>query len=143
SAPAASACESALFDADWLSEGHDPWTPQHPPKPLRLVRAADIRATDPASLVAGWQPRLAGAPFAPDASAWSGNPPLAGIVNAGLAPLGAPGSGAAEPCETFAEPVYYDGLLARFLATAGHDLAFVRRPASHLCLERASCDFAH
>jgi hypothetical protein len=143
SPPAASACQQALFDADWLSEGQEPWMPEHPPKPLRLVRAADVRATDAASLVASWQPRLVGAPFTLDASAWGGNRPLAGIVNAWLEPLGTHSFGAADPCKTFASPIYYDGLLARFFATAGHDLAFVSHPASHLCLERASCDFAH
>ena len=55
------ACEGALYDADWISEGRMPFDQQHPAAPLRLTRRADMVAHDGAELDRLWEPRLAGA----------------------------------------------------------------------------------
>jgi hypothetical protein len=141
SPPSKSACEDAVFDADWLAEGADLWDARRLPLPLRLARAADVRATDPASLDRAWAPRLAGTPFAPDAAGWPGGEPLLGIVNTYIEPGGTHVFVNGDPCRAFDEVVYYDHLLARFLATNGTDLYFLSHPSTHGCLEAETCPF--
>ena len=141
SPPASSDCSIALFDADWLSEGDNPWDPPRPAIPLRLARAIDIRATDASSLSRTWEPRTVGAPFVADAVAWAGAQPLAGIVNTWIKPTGQHVFVTADPCKKFDDVVYYSNLLVRFLATEGKDLYFASHPSTHRCLERELCPF--
>ena len=138
---ATTACAQAVFDADWLSEGDNPWDPPRPAIPLRLARAIDIRATDASSLARAWEPRTTGAPFAPDVSAWAGSQPLAGVVNTWIEPLGQHVFITGNPCKKFDDVVYYSNLLVRFLATQGRDLYFASHPSTHRCLERELCPF--
>lgn len=139
--PASSQCSRAIFDADWLSEGDNPWDPPRPAIPLRLARAIDIRASDSSSLARAWEPRTIGAPFAPDVSAWAGAQPLAGIVNTWIEPGGQHVFVTGNPCKKFDDVVYYSHLLVRFLATEGKDLYFASHPSTHRCLERELCPF--
>jgi hypothetical protein len=141
SAPSPTACSNVLFDADWLSEGANPWNAPHPSVPLRLARIVDARATDSASLSQSWQPREVGVPFAAEGSAWTGSRALSAVVNAWLEPDGQHSFAAGNACEKFDDATYYDGLMVRFLATAGRDLYFLSHPSSHLCLERKTCPF--
>jgi hypothetical protein len=108
---------------------------------VRLARAADVRATDEASLARAWAPRIGSVPFAPDASGWSGSQPLLGILDAYIEPGGQHVFVNGNPCRAFDEVVYYDHLLVRFLATQGKDVFFLSHPASHTCLEKEACPF--
>lgn len=139
--PSAATCARALFDADWLSEGNDPWDAPRLPTPTRLVRASDVRVTDGASLARAWAPRIAGAPFAPDHAGWRGSAPLVGVVNTWGAPEGQHVFVTGNPCKAFDDVVYSTHLLARFLATEGRDVYFLSHPSTHLCLEDESCPF--
>jgi hypothetical protein len=137
--PAASECSRALFDADWLAEGANAWDAPRPAVPLRLARAADLRATDPSSLARAWAPRITGVPFTPDASGWRGNAPLLGVLDAYIQPGGQHVFVNGDPCKVFDDVVYHEGLLVRFLATQGKDLYMLSHPTSHRCLEREQC----
>jgi hypothetical protein len=139
--PPEAACETALYDADWLAEGKNLWGASHPDVPLRLARAADARAVDIASLADAWAPRLMGRPLAPDEHAWHGSRPLLGVLNAYVDPRGTHVFVNGDPCKAFDDAVYYNHLLVRFLATEGRDLYHLSHPTSHACLERETCPF--
>jgi hypothetical protein len=139
--PAASECTRALYDADWLAEGKNAWDAPHPPQPLRLARASDVRATDTASLLRAWEPRLRGVPLAAEDRGFTGTSPLVAVANAWLHPAGAHVFVNGDPCKKFDDVVYHDHLVARFLATQGKDLYYLSHPTSHTCLERESCPF--
>jgi len=141
SPPSSEACTRAVFDIDWLAEGQNLWDAPRPETPLRLARAIDVRVADSVSCVRAWEPRLSGRPFAPDDAAWKGSQPLASVLNTWIDPDGTHVFAIGNPCKKFDDVVYYDHLLVRFLATRGHDLYFLSRPSSHLCLERESCPF--
>jgi hypothetical protein len=141
SPPSASECSEAIADADWLAEGKNLWDAPHPKVPLRLARAADVRATDTPSLERAWAPRLTGVPFAPDESAWHGSQPLLATLDAWMQPAGQHVFVNADPCQAFDDVVYLDGLLVRFLATEGKDLYLLGHPSTHHCLEREACPF--
>ena len=141
SPPAASECARAIADADWLAEGANAWDAAHPAVPLRLARVADLRVTDPPSLGRAWAPRIAGAPFAPDAAGWRGSAPLLGVLDAYIQPGGQHVFVNGDPCKAFDDVVYHDGLLVRFLATQGKDLYVLSHPTTHRCLERETCPF--
>ncbi len=141
SPPSSEECATAVFDADWLSEGENPWDPPRPAIPLRLARLIDMRASDTPSLDRAWEPRVIGAPFAPDAAAWTGTKPLAGVINTWIKPTGQHVFVTGDPCKKFDDVVYYSNLLVRFLATEGKDLYFASHPSTHRCLERELCPF--
>jgi hypothetical protein len=135
-----SECASALYDADWLSEGLDLYSVGHPATPLRLARMATVRATDADSLARSWAPRAALlAPGAADGAAWDG--PAVAMVNAYVNPLGQHVFRVSDPCKAFDDVTYYSGLLSRFLATQGRDVYFLTHPQSHACLATESCPF--
>jgi hypothetical protein len=100
-----------------------------------------VHVDDSLSLLRAWEPRLRGAPFTADERAWSGVLPLVGVVNAWVKPGGQHVFVNGDPCKAFDDVVYYNHLLARFLATEGKDLYFLSHPSSHLCLERETCPF--
>lgn len=139
--PSVDECARALFDADWISEGHNPWDAPHPSTPMRLARAGDVRVLDQASLARAWEPRTSGAPFASDAAAWSGARPLVGVINSWIEPGGQHVFVTGDPCKRFDDVLYYNRLLVRFLATEGKDVYFLSHPSTHLCLERETCPF--
>ena len=122
SPPSSSECARAIFDADWLSEGDNPWAP--------------ARASESGSFA-----RTVGAPFTADAAAWAGTQPLAGVVNTWIKPGGEHVFVTGDPCKKFDDVVYYSNLLVRFLATQGKDLYFCSHPSTHRCLEREVCPF--
>jgi hypothetical protein len=131
-------CQQALFDVDWLSEGALPFAQQHLAEPLRLVRRADESVAGGASLDDVWAPRVAGQPFA--ATGWQGDAPLMGQLTMYSDPAGTHGPQGG-PCTLWDPQMYSLGLLARFLATVGHDVLYVSRPSGHECLADHSCDF--
>ena len=139
--PSSSECSNALFDADWLAEGANTWDAPRPSVPLRLARAADLRATDASSLARVWAPRITGVPFAPDAAGWRGRAPLLGVLDAYIKPGGQHVFVNGDPCKAFDDVVYHDSLLVRFLATQGKDLYVLSHPTTHRCLEREQCVF--
>lgn len=139
SSPAASECSHALYDADWLGEGANAWDAPHPAVPLRVARAADVRAFDAASLTRAWAPRITGAPFASDGAGWTGSSPLLGVLDAYIQPGGQHVFVNGDPCKKFDDVVYHDNLLVRFLATQGKDLYVLSHPSTHRCLERETC----
>jgi hypothetical protein len=139
SPPAASECSHALYDADWLAEGANTWDAPRPTIPLRLARAADVRAVDLASLARAWAPRLTGKPFEVDTAGWSGTSPLLGVLDAYIQPGGQHVFVNGDPCKKFDDVVYHDNLLVRFLATQGRDLYVLSHPSTHRCLERETC----
>ncbi len=141
SAPSTADCARALVDIDWLAEGKNAWDAERPAVPLRLARAADVAAVDEASLERAWAPRLLGGALVPDDAAWKGTSPLLGVVNTYIDPGGTHVFVHANPCKAFDDVVYYDHLVARFLATRGQDLYFLSHPSSHACLERETCPF--
>jgi hypothetical protein len=137
----AATCRQTLYDADWLAEGTDRFDAQHPKVPLRLGRAANVRARDDATLARSWAPREAGRPFAPNTRGWSPGPPLVGLVNAYLKPTGQHVWVTGDPCKSWDDATYYNHLVGRFFATGGSDLYFLSRPETHRCLATASCVF--
>lgn len=134
----AEACQQALYDIDWVSEGRMPFDQQHPKTPLRLARRADLIASDGAALDRLWEPRLAGAPLSP--SGFPVGPPLMAQTHIYSDPGGAHGF-AGGPCTISDPQVYSIGLVTRFLATGGRDLLYITRPMDHQCLADHSCDF--
>jgi len=139
--PGASECTRALADVDWLAEGANLWDAPHPPSPLRLARAADVRVVDADSLVRAWRPRLQGVPFAADELAPAIGPPLVGVLGAYIQPGGQHVFVNADPCRAFDDTRYHVNLLVRFLATQGTDLYALSHPSTHRCLERERCPF--
>jgi hypothetical protein len=135
---APSACQGALYDVDWMSEGKLPFDQQHAAVPLRLARRADLGALDGAGLDRLWEPRLAGAPFSH--VGYPMGPPLMAQAHVYSDPGGAHDF-AGGPCTIWDPQVYAVGLVTRFLATGGRDVVYVTRPSGHLCLADRSCDF--
>jgi len=131
-------CQQALFDVDWTSEGGLPFDQQHLAIPLRVVRRADKTVSGSASLDAVWQPRVDGTPFA--ATGWQGDAPILGQIAIYSDPAGTHGPQGG-PCTVWDPQMYSLGLLTRFLATLGHDVAYVSKPTGHECLADHSCDF--
>ena len=137
--PDASACATALADADWLAEGANLWDVAHPEVPLRLARKVSVRATGADSLDDAWAPRLAGGPFAADAAGWRPSVPLVGVFDAFVVPGGQHVFVHGDSCKAFDDVVYHDNLLVRYLATQGKDLYDLSHPSTHRCLERETC----
>lgn len=141
SPPGTGDCARALYDVDWLSEGANLFDAPRPAVPLRLARAANVRATDTASIARAWAPRLAGAPFAPDPPPAAPAPPLLGVLGAYLQPGGQHVFVNADPCRAFDDTRYYVNSVARFLASQGTDLYALSHPSTHRCLEKETCPF--
>jgi hypothetical protein len=134
-------CENALYDADWVSEGRMPFDQPHPDTPLRLARVAKVRAYDSPSLAAAWEPRLRGAPFAPDETAWSASERVVGLLNHYLTPKGQHTWDVGDVCKAWDPATYGNALTARFFATEGRDIYYLSHPKTHGCLVDGSCDF--
>ena len=134
------ACATALFDPDWTSEGALPFDQPHPDVPLRLARIASLRITDSTTLAASWEPRLSGVPFAPDATGWTATAPVVALWNQYVEPGGAHAWRADSECRVWDPATYGNGLIARFLATNGHDVYYLSHPSSHGCLAKGTCD---
>jgi hypothetical protein len=134
-------CTTALYDADWVSEGGLPYDQPHPGTPLRLARVAKVRVSNDASLAAAWEPRLRGVPFAPDDSAWSATSPVVGVLNHYLVPKGQHTWDVGDTCKKWDFATYGNALTARFFATEGRDIYYLSHPRTHGCLVDGSCDF--
>jgi hypothetical protein len=134
-------CKNALYDADWVSEGGLPYDQPHPDVPLRLARVAKVRVGDSASLAAAWEPRLRGAPFAPDETAWSASERVVGLLNHYLVPKGQHTWDVGDACKKWDFATYGNALTARFFATGGRDIYYLSHPKTHGCLVDGSCDF--
>jgi hypothetical protein len=134
-------CEHALFDPDWVSEGRLPFEQPHGGDPLRLARAAAIRATDSTSLAASWEPRLRGIPFGPDDSGWNASARVVGVFDQYVAPDGAHAWGGGDVCRTWDYAAYGNALIARFFASGGRDVYYLSHPKTHGCLVDGTCDF--
>lgn len=138
--PSPTSCKNALFDVDAVSGGF-PWDAPRPPVPLRLARVAGADVHAPGGIEATWEPRLRGTPSAADGAGWDAHAPLLALHVAYVDPLGGHGWSTGDVCRAWDFATYEDGLVGRFVATRGTDLAYVVHPASHACLERASCAF--
>lgn len=139
-ATSASICHDTLYDADWLGESQESFGQEHESVPLRLARVAGMHVTDATSLASVWKPRLAGAPFSADGG-YTPNAPLVASVTAYMVPLGQHDWSVGDPCDAFDPTTYMDNLLAHFFATNGQDLYYLSHPATHKCLQDASCPF--
>lgn len=140
SPPGTGDCNKALYDVDWLSEGANLYDAPRVGMPLRLARAADVRATDVASVSRAWAARMAGVPFTPDPPS-PPTPPLLGVLGAYIQPGGQHVFVNGDPCKAFDDTRYHVNLLARFLASRGTDLYALSHPATHKCLEKETCAF--
>ena len=138
--PSTADCARALWDVDWLAEGANQFDAPHPPVPLRLARAADVRAADPAAVARAWAPRIVGSPFTPDPPN-APAPPLVGVLGAYIQMGGQHVFVNGDPCKAFDDTRYNVNLLARFLATRGTDLYALSHPSTHRCLEKETCGF--
>jgi len=134
-------CENALYDADWVSEGRMPYDQPHAETPLRLARIAGARVTDPSSLAAAWEPRLRGAPFTQDGTAWSARERVVALLNHYLVPEGKHTWDVPDACRAWDFAVYGNALTARFFATEGRDVYYLSHPQTHGCLADGSCEF--
>ncbi len=134
-------CKNALYDADWLSEGAQGFDQPHPDVPLRLGRLADRRVTDGTSLAAAWEPRLRGAPRAPDETAWRAGDRVVASVGMYIDPKGKHTWDVGDVCRAWDHATYGNGLMARFLATQGKDVYYLSHPRTHGCLATGTCDF--
>ena len=135
------ACQHALYDPDWTSEGGLPYDQPHPQVPVRLGRVAKTRVTDNASLAAAWEPRLRGVPFAPDETAWSASERVVAHVSHYLVPQGQHTWDVGDTCRKWDYATYGNGLMARFFATEGRDVYYLSHPRTHGCLVDGSCTF--
>jgi hypothetical protein len=135
------ACQTALYDPDWVSEGRLPWSEAHPAVPLRLARVARVRATDSTSLAASWEPRLRGLPFAPDEAGWTASERVVAHLAHYIEPRGAHGWTEADTCRAWDFASYGNALVARFFASGGRDLYYLSHPKTHGCLVDRTCDF--
>ncbi len=140
---ASTTCRQTLFDTDWHAEGRDRYDQQHLADPLRLARSARIIGTDADSLERSWAPRILGAPAVGADNAWQPNGPVVAMVSAYINPLGQHVWTVGNPCKAWDDAVYYDNLLAHFLATSGSDVYALSHPKTHRCLADSSCDFFH
>jgi hypothetical protein len=136
-----SACNTAVFDVDYLSEGQDRWDAAHPSTPLRLVRLARPAASleDVDSV---WGPRLATRPFSSDVSGYKGDEgPILAVGNAYTQPGGEHVWLYGDPCRAFDAPTYYSNLLADFFVAGGTNIRYAAAPGTHRCLASESCSF--
>lgn len=134
-------CATALYDADWVSEGSLPFDQPHPDVPLRLGRVAGVRVTDSTSLAAAWAPRLRGVPFSPDETAWAASDRVVGLFQHYLAPKGQHTWDVGDLCRAWDTHTYGNALMARFFATEGRDVYYLSHPRTHGCLASGTCDF--
>lgn len=134
-------CATALFDADWLSEGAQGFDQPHPDVPLRLGRIAARHVTDGTSLAAAWEPRLRGEPRAPDETAWRAGDRVVGSVGVYVEPRGKHTWDVGSTCRVWDHATYGNALMARFFATQGKDVYYLSHPRSHACLASGTCDF--
>ncbi|MBX3215459.1 MAG: hypothetical protein KF850_25705 [Labilithrix sp.] len=134
-------CMTALYDADWISEGRLPYDQPHPDVPLRLARVAGVHVTDSTSLAAAWEPRLRGVPFGPDESSWAATERVVGLFNHYLVPKGQHTWSTGDACRAWDFAVYGNALTARFFASGGRDVYYLSHPKTHACLADGSCDF--
>jgi hypothetical protein len=132
------ACQGALYDVDWVSEGKMLFDEQHPAKPLRLARRADMRVTDAGNLDKVWEPRVS--TTALSSKGWTQGPPLMAQLHMYSDPGGAHGW-VGGPCSAWDPQQYALGLIARFIATNGQDVLYLSRPVGHQCLVDHSCEF--
>ena len=136
----ADTCAQTLYDGDYLGESMQNIYQQHPTPPLRLARVVGMHPSSSADLDAVWAPRIQGAPFSLDGS-WKQGPPVAGMLNAYLEPLGDHDWGLGDPCRAWDGVTYMDDLLVHYFATQGTDLYFLTHAKSHECLATQTCPF--
>ena len=136
----AATCAQVLSDGDYLGEVMQQIAQPHAQPPLRLARLAGRRASGAAQLEGVWAPRIHGAPFSADGS-WSAGPPVAGMINAYLQPLGDHDWAFGDPCQAWDGVTYMDELLAHYFATEGRDLYYLSHASSHECLATQTCPF--
>jgi hypothetical protein len=137
----ANACSQVLSDGDYLGQSVQQVFPQPPvDPPLRLARLAGQRASTSAELAAVWAPRLMGVPFGNDGG-WTAGPPIAGMLNAYIAPLGDHDWANGNPCLAWDGSTYMDDLLVHYFASAGTDLYYLTHASSHECLATQTCPF--
>ncbi|MDF2697101.1 MAG: hypothetical protein K0S65_5484, partial [Labilithrix sp.] len=136
-------CQTALYDADWVSEGRLPFDQPHPDVPLRLARVAKVRVADSTSLAAAWEPRLRGLPFGPDESGWTATERVVGVFSHYLVPEGAHTWSTGDACRAWDPAVYGNALMARFFASGGRDVYYLSHPKTHGCLVDGTCEFFH
>jgi hypothetical protein len=136
----ATTCAQTLFDGDYLGESMQGIGQAHLLPPMRLARLADKRASGSAQLDAVWAPRIQGAPFSADGS-WMAGPPVAGMINAYLEPLGDHDWGFGDVCQAWDGVSYMDELLAHYFATHGQDVYYLTHATTHECLATQSCAF--
>ncbi len=134
-------CMTALYDADWVSEGRLPYDQPHPDVPLRLGRVAKVRVSDSTSLAAAWEPRLRGVPFGPDESSWTASERVVGLFNHYIVPKGQHTWSTGDACRAWDFAAYGNALMARFFASGGRDVYYLSHPKTHGCLVDGTCDF--
>jgi hypothetical protein len=134
-------CKTALYDADWVSEGRLPYDQPHPDVPLRLARVATVRAVDSTSLAASWEPRLRGVPFGPDEAGWTATERVVGLFNNYLTPEGQHTWSNGNACRAWDFAAYGNALTARFFASSGRDIYYLSHPKTHGCLVDGTCEF--
>jgi hypothetical protein len=134
-------CATALFDADWVSEGNMKFDQPHAPVPVRLGRIAGLHATDATSLARAWEPRLRGVPFAPDEQGWPATDKVVAVLNHYLDLHGQHTWDAPDVCKRWDYATYGNGAQARFFATGGKDIYYLSHPKTHGCLVDVSCPF--
>ncbi len=134
-------CRTALFDADWLSEGTMGFDQPHPTVPLRLGRVASAAGPDALALARTWAPRLRGAPFASDDRGWSADARVGALLGHYLEPGGKHTWDVGDVCRSFDGATYGNALFARFFASDGKDVYYLSHPASHRCLATGTCAF--
>ncbi|HEX8795601.1 MAG TPA: hypothetical protein VF765_31845 [Polyangiaceae bacterium] len=136
----AATCAQTLYDGDYLGEATQNIYQKHPTPPLRLARVVGMHPSSSAQLDAVWAPRIEGAPFSVDGS-WKAGPPVAGMINAYLEPLGDHDWAFGDPCRAWDGVTYMDDLLVHYFATGGTDLYFLTHAKSHECLATQTCPF--
>ncbi len=104
--PDPATCASALFDADWLSEGAERFDQPHPATPLRLARIADARVSDLGSLASAWRPRTASTPQGPDETAWTADATVVANMLQYVVPEGQHGWSAGDACKAWDDATY-------------------------------------
>ncbi len=135
-------CQTALYDADWVSEGRLPFDQPHPDVPLRLARGEGARrGLDVARR--GVEPRLRGLPFGPDESGWTATERVVGVFSHYLVPEGAHTWSTGDACRAWDPAVYGNALMARFFASGGRDVYYLSHPKTHGCLVDGTCEFFH
>jgi hypothetical protein len=139
--PDPAVCNATMFDPDWVSEGLDRYDAPHLDSPLRLARLASVRVTDAATLSQAWTPRLAGAPFAADDTAWKSTERVVGLFQNYLEPLGRHVWDMPDLCKAWDFATYGNGIIARFFASDGKDVYYLSHPRTHRCLATGNCEF--